>query len=166
MRYWGGIMAEKNEQLQLVTFQLGDKFYGINIMDVKEIQRMQETRSIPNAPSFVEGIFKLRSDIIPVINLHRRFHIRKDESSEDNKLLNGIIILDIDGMRLGIIIDKVSRVITVQDGQVQPPPPIISGIGAEYIVGVINRDDGYLILLDIRRLFNPRELQQLEKIRG
>jgi purine-binding chemotaxis protein CheW len=69
-------------------------------------------------------------------------------------------------MRLGIIIDKVSRVITVQDGQVQPPPPIISGIGAEYIVGVINRDDGYLILLDIRRLFNSRELQQLEAIRG
>ncbi|MDR1933137.1 MAG: chemotaxis protein CheW [Spirochaetales bacterium] len=159
-------MADKDEQLQLVTFQLGDKLYGINIMDVKEIQRMQETRVIPNAPSFVEGIFKLRSDIIPVINLHRRFHIRKGQISEEDKLLNGIIILDIDGMRLGIIIDRVSRVLTVHGGQVQPPPPIISGIGAEYIVGVVNRDDGYLILLDIRRLFNSRELQQLEAIRG
>jgi purine-binding chemotaxis protein CheW len=158
-------MAEKNE-LQLVTFQLGDKFYGINIMDVKEIQGMQETRSIPNAPAFVEGIFKLRNDIIPVINLHRRFHIKRTATSEEDKLLNGIIILDIDGMRLGLIIDKVSRVVTVQDGQVQPPPQIISGIGAEYIIGVISREDGYLILLDIRRLFNPRELQQLEQIRG
>jgi purine-binding chemotaxis protein CheW len=159
-------MAEKNEQLQLVTFQLGDKFYGINIMDVKEIQGMQETRSIPNAPAFVEGIFKLRNDIIPVINLHRRFHIKRTTASEEDKLLNGIIILDIDGMRLGLIIDKVSRVVTVEDGQVQPPPQIISGIGAEYIIGVISREDGYLILLDIRRLFNPRELQQLEQMRG
>ena len=158
-------MAGTNEQLQLVTFQLGDKFYGINIMDVKEIQRMQETRAIPNAPPFVEGIFKLRSDIIPVINLHRRFHIKRMVVDEEDELLSGIVILDIDGMRLGIIIDKVSRVITVEEGQVQPPPQIISGIGAEYIVGVINRDDGYLILLDIRRLFNSRELQQLEALR-
>jgi purine-binding chemotaxis protein CheW len=159
-------MADKDEQLQLVTFQLGDKLYGINIMDVKEIQRMQEMRSIPNTPPFVEGIFKLRSDIIPVINLHHRFHIKKLLTGEENKLLNGIIILDIDGMRLGIIIDKVSRVISIGRDQVQPPPQIISGIGAEYIVGVINREDGYLILLDIRRLFNSRELQQLEAIRG
>ena len=159
-------MAEKNEQLQLVTFQLGDKFYGIDIMDVKEIQGMQETRAIPNSPSFVEGIFKLRKDIIPVINLHKRFHIKKTLISEEDKLLNGIIILDIEGMRLGIIIDKVSRVISVLDGQVQPPPQIISGIGAEYIIGVINKDDGYLIILDIRRLFNSRELQQLEEITG
>jgi purine-binding chemotaxis protein CheW len=159
-------MAGKDEQMQLVTFQLGDKLYGINIMDVKEIQRMQEMRSIPNAPPFVEGIFKLRSDIIPVINLHSRFHIRNLLTSEEDKLLNGIIILDIDGMRLGIIIDKVSRVITVSGDQVQPPPQIISGIGVEYIVGVVNREDGYLILLDIRRLFNSRELQQLEAIRG
>ena len=158
-------MAGTNEQLQLVTFQLGDKFYGIDIMDVKEIQRMQETRAIPNAPSFVEGIFKLRNDIIPVINLHRRFHIKKTAVDEEDELLSGIIILDMDGMRLGIIIDKVSRVISVEEGQVQPPPQIISGIGAEYIVGVINREDGYLILLDIRRLFNSRELQQLEALR-
>ena len=155
----------RDEQMQLVTFQLGDKLYGIDIMDVKEIQRMQETRVIPNSPSFVEGIFKLRSDIIPVINLHRRFHIKKTVMDEEDELMSGIIILDIDGMRLGIIIDKVSRVITVEEGQVQPPPQIISGIGAEYIVGVINRDDGYLILLDIRRLFNSRELQQLDALR-
>ena len=154
-------MAGKEEQLQLVTFQLGDKNYGINIMDVKEIQRMQNTRIIPNAPSYVEGIFKLRSDIIPVINLHRRFHIKKVAESDEDVLLNGIIILDVDGMRLGVIIDKVSRVVTVEEGQVQPPPQIISGIGAEYITGVITRDDGYLIILDIRRLFNARELQQL-----
>jgi len=63
-------MAERENQLQLVTFKLGNETYGIDIMDVKEIQRLQETRPIPNAPSYVEGIFKLRNDIIPVVNLH------------------------------------------------------------------------------------------------
>jgi len=127
---------------------------------------MQETRAIPNAPSFVEGIFKLRSDIIPVINLHKRFHITQSAGTEDDKLLSGIVILDMDGIKIGIIIDKVSRVVSIDASQIQPPPQIISGIGAEYIDGVVSQDDGYLIIIDIRKLFDPRELQQISKFGG
>jgi len=157
-------MAEHENQLQLVTFQLGKETYGIDIMDVKEIQRLQETRPIPNAPSYVEGIFKLRNDIIPVVNLHKRFHIKKEETSEEDSILSGIIILDIDGMRIGIIIDRVARVVTVEYDQIQPPPQIISGIGAEYIQGVVRQEEGYLIILNIRKLFSAKELQQIDKL--
>lgn len=157
-------MAEQENQLQLVTFKLGNETYGIDIMDVKEIQRLQETRPIPNAPSYVEGIFKLRSDIIPVVNLHKRFHIQKAEISEEDAILSGIIILDIDGMRIGIIIDRVARVLTVEYDQIQPPPQIISGIGAEYIQGVVKQEEGYLIILNIRKLFSTKELQQIDKL--
>ncbi|MCX7787042.1 MAG: chemotaxis protein CheW [Spirochaetes bacterium] len=157
-------MAEHESQLQLVTFQLGKETYGIDIMDVKEIQRLQETRPIPNAPSYVEGIFKLRNDIIPVVNLHKRFHIKKAETSEEDSILSGIIILDIDGMRIGIIIDRVARVVTVEYDQIQPPPQIISGIGAEYIQGVVRQEEGYLIILNIRKLFSAKELQQIDKL--
>jgi purine-binding chemotaxis protein CheW len=160
-------MAEQEErQIQLVTFQLGEEHYGINIMSVDGIVRVEETRSIPNAPSYVEGIFNLRGEIIPIINLHKRFHLRKAELSEEDELLSGFIIIDIKGMKLGIIIDKVSRVVTVDLNKMQAPPQMLSGIGAEYIQGVFNRDDGYLIMLDIQRLFDPKELQQLEVISG
>jgi purine-binding chemotaxis protein CheW len=157
-------MAERENQLQLVTFKLGNETYGIDIMDVKEIQRLQETRPIPNAPSYVEGIFKLRNDIIPVVNLHKRFHIKKAETSEEDAILSGIIILDIDGMRIGVIIDRVARVVTVEYDQIQPPPQIISGIGAEYIQGVVRQEEGYLIILNIRKLFSTKELQQIDKL--
>ena len=150
--------------LQLVTFQLGMEQYGINIMDVEGIVKVEEIREIPNAPSYVEGIFNMRGEIIPVINLHRRFQIRKAQLSEEDELLSGFIIVNIDGMQLAIIIDKVSRVVSINVTEVQPPPQMISGIGAEYIQGVVNREDHYLIILDIRRLFNMRELQQLESI--
>jgi len=150
---------------QLVTFQLGEELYGINIMEVKEIVRAQEVRSIPNAPGYVEGIFHLRNEIIPIINLHRRFHIKKATVSEEDELLSGFIILDIDGMKLGVIIDKVSRVVTVQKEEVQPPPQMVSGIGAEYIQGVVRQDNGYLIILNIRDLFNPKELQKIAELR-
>ncbi|QEN07922.1 chemotaxis protein CheW [Oceanispirochaeta crateris] len=147
--------------LQMVTFQLGVENYGINIMDVKEIYSVQEVRDIPNAPPYVEGIFNLRGDIIPVINLHKRFHINKAKLTEDEALLSGFIIINLDGMQLGVIIDKVLRVVTVDMGKIQPPPQMITGIGTEYIQGVIHQDEGYLIILDIRRLFDPEELQQI-----
>ncbi|MDR1618432.1 MAG: chemotaxis protein CheW [Treponema sp.] len=155
-------MAEQN---QLVTFQLGEELYGINIMDVKEIVRVQSIRAIPNAPVYVEGIFNLRSEIIPIINLHKRFHLKKVLNSEEDELLSGFIIIDIDGMKLGVIIDRVSRVVTVEKEDIQPPPQMLSGIGAEYIRGVVRQDQGYLIILNIRDLFNPKELQKIADLR-
>jgi purine-binding chemotaxis protein CheW len=155
-------MADQN---QLVTFQLGEELYGINIMDVKEIVRVQAIRAIPNAPSYVEGIFNLRSEIIPIINLHKRFHLKKVLNSEDDELLSGFIIIDIDGMKLGVIIDRVSRVVTIEKEDIQPPPQMLSGIGAEYIKGVVRQDQGYLIILNIRDLFNPRELQKIADLK-
>jgi purine-binding chemotaxis protein CheW len=155
-------MSESN---QLVTFQLGEELYGVNIMDVKEIVRVQDVRSIPNAPTYVEGIFHLRSEIIPIINLHKRFHLKKAAATEEDELLSGFVILDIDGMKLGVIIDKVSRVVTIEKEEIQPPPQMVSGIGAEYIQGVVRQEHGYLIILDIRDLFNPKELQKIAALR-
>jgi len=157
--------VNKTESRQLVTFQLGEELYGVNIMDVKEIVRVQAIRSIPNAPTYVEGIFNLRSEIIPIISLHKRFHIRKLVTSEEDELLSGFIIVDIDGMKLGIIIDRISRVVTVEKDEIQPPPQMFSGIGAEYIEGVVRQEEGYLILLNIRDLFNPKELQKIAELR-
>ncbi|MDY7030112.1 MAG: chemotaxis protein CheW [Spirochaetota bacterium] len=152
------------KQKQLVTFQLGQELYGIDIMSVDGIVRVEDVRSIPNAPIYVEGIFNLRGEIIPIINLHKRFQIKKAVMSEEDKLLSGFIIIEIDGMKLGMVIDKVSRVLTIDLDKMQPPPQMISGIGAEYIQGVVKRDEGYLIVLDIQRLFDPKELQQLGDI--
>ena len=161
----GDGMAEKDTQYQLVTFQLGEELYGIDIMDVKEIVRVQEIRPIPNAPSYVEGIFNLRREIIPIINLHRRFHLKKAVISEEDELLSGFIIIDLDGMKLGVIIDKVARVVTVESSKIQPPPQILTGIGAEYIQGVVRQEQGYLIILDIAKLFNPKELQKISELK-
>jgi len=150
---------------QLVTFQLGQELYGINIMDVKEIVRVQTIRTIPNAPVYVEGLFNLRREFIPIISLHKRFHIKKILTSEEDELLSGFVILDIDGMKLGVIIDRISRVVTIEREDVQPPPQMLSGIGAEYIHGVVRQEEGYLIILNIRDLFNPRELKKIMELR-
>ncbi|MBL8968424.1 MAG: chemotaxis protein CheW [Spirochaetaceae bacterium] len=158
-------MAERDTQIQLVTFQISSELYGIDIMDVKEIVRVQEIRQIPNAPAYVEGLFNLRGEIIPIISLHKRFHLKKAQTTDDEELLSGFIIIDIEGMKLGVIIDKVERVVSIEADEIQPPPQMISGIGAEYIQGVVNREGGYLIILYIQKLFNAKELRKIDEMR-
>ena len=158
-------MAEDNTSYQLVTFQLGDELYGVDIMDVKEIVKVQSVRPIPNAPYYVEGIINLRGEIIPIINLHKRFHLQKlvvdntDDLYDDDE--GGFIILDIEGNKIGIIIDRIHRVVSVEKGEIKPPPQMISGIGTEYIDGVINQEKSYLIILNTRKMFSARELQKI-----
>ena len=148
-------------QFQLVTFRLGEELYGVNIMDVKEIVRLQNVRVIPNAPYYVEGIIKLRSEIIPIIDLHKRFNIQSTAKPEDIEMEGGFIILDIEGSKIGIIIDKVERVVTIKEEDVKEPPQMLSGIGNEYIEGVVREEHGYVIMLNTRKLFNASELQKI-----
>ena len=79
-------MATNESQFQLVTFHLGDELYGVNIMDVKEIVKIQPVRFIPNAPYYVEGIINLRGEIIPIIALHKRFNIKSVPKTEDDEI--------------------------------------------------------------------------------
>jgi purine-binding chemotaxis protein CheW len=157
-------MSDTDIALQLVTFRLGDELYGIDIMDVEGIVKLEEVRPIPNAPAHVEGILNLRGEIIPVVNLRRRFQIRHSSMSEEDLLLSGFVIINIDGRHLAIKIDMVSSVVTVSTADIQPPPQVISGIGAEYIEGVVKQDGGYLIILDVQRLVDMKELHQLERM--
>ncbi|MCR4626214.1 MAG: chemotaxis protein CheW [Treponema sp.] len=157
-------MADNDTQIQLVTFQLGEEVYGVDIMGVKEIVRIQDIRAIPSAPYYVEGILNLRRQIIPIINLHKRFRLAQPEKTEgdSNEFDGGFIILNIDGNNIGIIIDRIARVVMVESSEIKPPPQMLTGIGSEYIRGVIKRDEGgYVIMLDVNRLFDPKELQKI-----
>lgn len=159
--FQGVYMATNESQFQLVTFHLGDELYGVNIMDVKEIVKIQPVRFIPNAPYYVEGIINLRGEIIPIIALHKRFNIKSVPKTEDDEIEGGFIILNIDNNKIGIIIDKVARVVSVKGEEVKDPPQMLSGIGTEYIEGVIREENGYLIMLNIRKVFNAKELQKI-----
>lgn len=156
-------MVIGDTQFQIVTFQLGEELYGVDIMDVKEIVKTQSVRTIPHAPAYVEGIFNLRGEVIPIISLHKRFRIEKlaYDNALEEELNGGVIILNIDGLKISIIIDKVSRVIMINATDVKPPPHMLAGIGSEYIHGIVQQNNSYLIVLDIRKLFNPKELQKL-----
>lgn len=137
----------------LVTFRLGSGEYAIDIMQAKEIIKMEKITLIPNAPYFVEGVINLRGNIIPIIDLKKRFNLEESEGDKNT----GIIIAKIEDVDMGIMIDSVSKVVSMPNSDIQPPPSMLQGIRQRYIKGVGKMEDKLLVVLDLDKLFTNEE---------
>jgi purine-binding chemotaxis protein CheW len=146
-------MSDEHESLQLVTFNIGNEEFGIDIKAVHEINRMIDITRIPNAPSYVEGVVNLRSKIIPVVSLRKKLGFEEVERDKSTR----IMVVEVEGVTLGFIVDSVSEVLRIQDVKMEPPPTITGSSDALYIEGVINLPDRILILLDLKVLFGKAE---------
>lgn len=145
------------EVLQLVTFNLGNEEYAVDILKVQEINRMAGITSIPNAPSYIEGVINLRGKVIPVINLRKRFGLDSKEIDSHSR----IMVVDV-GTTIGLIVDSVSEVLRLSSDTVEPPPPMTANNNgsSEYIKGVGKLADRLLILLDIEKLLWKGDSQE------
>ena len=114
---------------------------------------MEKITLIPNAPDFVEGVINLRGNIIPIIDLKKRFNLEETDGDKNT----GIIIVKIEDVDMGIIIDSISKVVSMANSDIQPPPPMLSGIGQKYIKGVGKLEDKLLVVLDLEKLFSSDE---------
>ncbi|SHI45039.1 chemotaxis protein CheW [Lutispora thermophila] len=145
-------------ELQFVVFKLGNEEYGVNIMQVKEIVPYKEPVKVPNVPNFIEGIINLRSQIIPIVNLRKRFNITEESLSDETR----IIVMNIDSKQVGFIVDDASEVRTINEEDIENPPEIIAGIDRKYITGIGKIGERILILLDLDKLFSDKEKESLE----
>ncbi|ANN63199.1 chemotaxis protein CheW [Brachyspira hyodysenteriae] len=148
--------VDLEDSTNLVTFRLGSGEYAIDIMQAKEIIKMEKITLIPNAPDFVEGVINLRGNIIPIIDLKKRFNLEETEGDKNT----GIIIVKIEDVDMGIIIDSISKVVSISNSDIQPPPPMLSGIGQKYIKGVGKLEDKLLVVLDLEKLFTTDEEEE------
>ncbi len=139
--------------LQLVTFKLDNEEYAVDILKVQEINRLKEFTRVPNSPPYVEGVINLRGKVIPVVNLRKRFGFAGKEYDEWSR----IMIMDIHGIRLGLVVDSVSEVLRIPSSTVDPSPTITSDIGAEFIKGIAKLENRLIILLDMDSLIGKPE---------
>jgi purine-binding chemotaxis protein CheW len=145
---------QDNVNFKMVTFSLSGKDYGVDIMNIKEIAKADKFTYVPNASSFVRGVYNLRGDIIPIIDLRLFFHL-PIEKKEDP--LENMLILHIDDRVYGTIVDKIDRVIGINTQVIQPPHPIFGDINIKYISGVVEQRGDLYIILDVIRIFTQRE---------
>lgn len=134
--------------LQLVTFTLANEEYAVDILNVQEINRTIEITKVPNAPDYVEGVVNLRGRVIPVINLRKKFGLPGKNSDETTR----IIIMDIQGVTNGLIVDSVSEVLRIPSDIVEPSPPVTSNASSMFIKGIAKLETRLIILIDIDKL--------------
>jgi purine-binding chemotaxis protein CheW len=141
------------ELLQLVGFRVGGEEYGLDILRVQEIIRLQQLTRVPNAPNSIEGVMNLRGKIIPVIALRKRFGLEPVSADKQTR----IVVLEIRGIVLGFIVDSVSEVLRIPADTVEPAPLLGKTI-QDYVCGVGKLNERLLILLDVDRLIRGDDL--------
>jgi purine-binding chemotaxis protein CheW len=146
--------------LQLVTFKLGNEEFGVDILKVQEINRMMVITRIPNAPPFIEGVINLRGKIIPIVDLRKKLGF--DNGNGEYAKTTRIIVVELDGLVLGFIVDSVSEVLRIPENTIEPPPSIVGGVESDYIEGVGKLDNRLLILLELKKLFTSTDRKDIE----
>ncbi len=140
------------ELLQLVSFHIGGEEFGLDILRVQEIIRVQQLTRVPNSPDFVDGVINLRGKVIPVIALRRRFGLEEIPHDKQTR----IVVVEVQGTVLGFIVDSVSEVLRIPMDTVEPPPRL-GKVDREYVSGVGKLDNRLLILLDVDRLMSDAD---------
>lgn len=154
-----GVVEEASENItavdfKMVTFSLANKDYAINIMQVKEIAKAGNFTYVPNTSPFVLGVYNLRGDIIPVIDLRIFFNIsvkmRKKEQVES------MVIITVEEQTFGVVVDSIDKVVGISSSSIQPPHPIFGDINIKYIHGVVENAGRLYVLLDVNKIFASR----------
>ncbi|HSF07801.1 MAG TPA: chemotaxis protein CheW [Nitrospirales bacterium] len=148
-----GDMEEGNGIVhQLVSFQLGNEIFAIDILGVQEIIRLVEITPVPNAPHYVDGVVNLRGKVIPIINLRVRFGLSATEPTKDTR----IVVVEVAHLILGFIVDSVEEVLRLPEDCIEPPPPTGRGRTDECHRGVGRVNGNLVLLLDLELLFGNR----------
>jgi purine-binding chemotaxis protein CheW len=155
-----GSAGSKGLSSQYVTFLLGGETYGISILKLNEIIAYQECTTIPNVPCFIKGVLNLRGIVVPVIDLRERFSMETKAYDQ----FTVIMILDVSGRIMGLVVDAVSDVITLNKEDIKPRPNFSTGISMNFIQGMGVKDKKFIILLDVDKLLSDEELNLVDGV--
>lgn len=149
------------EEIKVIVFKLGEEKYGMEVDKVQSIERMVPITRVPKTYTFVKGVFNLRGVVIPVIDLRGRFGLEETEYTDQTR----IVIVAVNDMQVGFIVDSADDVIDLQTHMIETPPEVIGGIQAKYLHGVAKiSEEHLLIMLNLSEVLNKNEIIQLERI--
>lgn len=159
-----GTSPATGDRRQFVVFSLDDQHYGLDIMSVREIRMMQQITYLPGAPAYVSGVINLRGSIVPVCDLRARFNAGKTAVSPGH----AIVIVSIDNRAIGLLVDEVLDILSVQESDVCEVPEAPGTRCNHFFSGLATGPSGLMIILDLQRVLAPRggEPEQLGALGG
>jgi len=145
---------------RVVVFALAGELYGLDIFRVQGIIKMPAVTRVPRAPEFVEGVINLRGEIVPIIDLRKRFGLGALDVGADTRIIN----VEMGDHLVGLIVDGVEEVLNIPLDGVAPPPDLVTTMDSVYLRGIANLEERLVILLDLDRVLTTSEQQALGRI--
>lgn len=143
-----------------IIFQLNGQEYGASIQQIISIERLQEVVSLPQVSDFIEGITKMRGEVIAVIDLKARMNLARSEVTEQSRML----VSKVNEVQVGFIVDAASDVIDIDTSIIEDAPTTIKGVNANFLHGVAKLDDRLLLLLDLEYVLNYEEMNEVKQV--
>ncbi|MEW6129847.1 MAG: chemotaxis protein CheW [Acidobacteriota bacterium] len=145
---------------QLIVFKVGQEEFALDILLTKEILVMGNITPVPETEDYVEGVMNLRGNLVPVLDFRKRLRARKIEQHNNVR----IIIARLENKLVGLIVDDASEVIKVTDDLLEPAPDIISEMGVEYVSGIVNLNNRFITLVDLRKALTEEIFTELDEV--
>jgi purine-binding chemotaxis protein CheW len=140
------------DDIQVVVFRLAGQEFAFDIQQVERILRHAVPSALPSAPDFLEGVLPYGGAVVPVVDLRKRVSVPAALRDETRT-----VIVTLEGQRIGVIVDEVREVLRIDSRTITSPPPIVRGLAAAYIAGIISRGERTIVLLNAARLLNATE---------
>jgi purine-binding chemotaxis protein CheW len=158
--------AEQLETSQFLTFALAEDIFAIDVVMAKEVLDYAEVTRVPQTPDYMLGVINLRGAVVPVIDMRRKFGMVDIERTRDSCIIVVEIELDGEIITIGALADSVQEVMNMNESQIEPPPRIGTKLNTEFIYGMGNLSDKFVIILDINKVFTADELALARAVGG
>ena len=145
-------MTDTGDDIQVVTFRVGQQDFAFDILQVERILRYEKPAGVPRAPDYLEGVLRFEGATIPVVDLRKRLEVDATVGDETR-----LMVLAFENERIGVLVDEVREVLRVDAGTIAAPPPLVRGLAAAYIAGILTSRDRPVVLLNARKLLSASE---------
>lgn len=146
------------ETRQYLSFKLDEEEFALDISKVREVLDYAKITRVPQSPEFMCGVINLRGSVVPVMDLNRKFGIRNTEKTVNTRIIIGEVSIEGEGTVMGVLADSVNEVMELEPENIEPSPSIGIRMNTDYLMGVGKREDEFVLILDIDRVFSADEL--------
>lgn len=151
-------IASITDTTQYLTFQLGEEVFALGVSNVREILEFTTVIKVPKTPEFMRGVINLRGSVVPVLDMRLKFGLTRTEKTVDTCIIVVEVSFEGENTIIGALVDSVQEVFDLEPDQVEPAPKIGTQLKTEFIKGMGKRDDHFIIILDIDKVFSSEEL--------
>ena len=153
---------ETRIERKVIIFQLQNEEYAMSVEQIGSIERLQSITRVPQTADFIKGVINLRGVVTPIIDLRLRFGMKSVEYDDSTR----IIIVYLDDIEVGLIVDMANDVIDIPEDLIEPAPEIVDNVDVNYIEGVAKLENRLLIILDLRKVLTIDEIEEIKTMEG